>query len=233
MKAKPTSRGIRQGRDAEGQIRVLIVDDHALFRQGLRMLLETEADIRVVGEAVDGREAVKQAESLRPDVVLLDILMPDMNGLEVIPKLREKSPESKVLILTGFLEYKFIAAALEDGARGYVVKTTDPRTLAKAIRAVQAGEIWAERKVLTEFLDGLLKRVNNLRRPLPAGQEPLTAREHEIVQWVIQGMKNKEIAGRLSISEKTVKTHLSNIFRKLNVSRRVELLLDRLVDQAN
>ena len=197
------------------------------------MVLESEKDIRVVGEAADGLQALKQVESSKPDVALLDILMPDVSGLDVIPKLREKSPATKVLILTGFLDHKFIAAALQDGARGYVLKTAEPRTLAKAIRAVHAGEMWAERKVLTEFLDGLLKKINQQKRPLLKGQEPLTAREQEIVQWVIQGMRNKEIASRLKISEKTVKTHLSNIFRKLNVSRRVELLLHRLSDRAN
>lgn len=211
------------------KIRVLVVDDHALFREGLRLLLEREPDICVVGEAAGGTEALAQPETPTPDVVLLDLLMPDVSGLDILPKLREKYPEASILIVTGVLEPKFIAAALSGGARGYLAKTTPPPTLVKAIRAVHGGEIWAERRILTMFLDGLLKQVNGLRRPI-LGQEQLTAREHEIVQWVIQGMRNREIAGRLQISEKTVKTHLSNVFRKLNVNRRVELLLSRLTE---
>jgi DNA-binding NarL/FixJ family response regulator len=211
-------------------IRVLIVDDHALFREGLRLLLEKEPDIRVVGEAADGAQAVEQTEAHKPDVVLLDVLMPEVSGLDVLPRIRDKSPDTKVLIVTGFLEPNFIAAALSGGVRGYVLKTVPPATLVKAIRAVQAGEIWAERRILTMFLDRLLEKVNDRRRLAPEAQEPLTAREREIAEWVIQGMRNREIAARLQISEKTVKTHLSNIFRKLNVNRRVELLLSRLGD---
>ncbi len=197
------------------------------------MLLASEHDIRVVGEAENGLQALSMAETLKPDVLLLDIRMPEADGLQVLPGLLERSPKTKVLILTGFLDYEFIATALQGGARGYLMKTSKLGELVRAIRAVHAGEIWAERKVLTELLEGLLRRVNHLTRPRSETREALTEREHDVVQWVIQGMTNKEIATKLNISDKTVKTHLSNIFRKLNVSGRLELLLSRLVDQAS
>lgn len=214
-------------------IRVLVVDDHTLFREGLCMLLAAEDGIQVIGGAADGLQALSMAGTLQPDIMLLDIKMPDVNGLQVLHKLRTTSPRTKALILTGFLDYELIAGALGGGAKGYVMKTAQPPELVKAIRSVQAGEIWAERKVLAVFLEGLLQKVSNLNRPLSEMREALTDREHEVVQWVIQGMTNKQIAARLGISEKTVKTHLSNVFRKLNVSGRIELLLYRLVERAD
>ncbi len=210
------------------RIRVFIVSDLAILREALCMLLASEEDIRVVGESVDGQEALNGVETLKPDIVLLDIQTPELDGCEVIVRLRAKSPGTKILILARALESSFVAGALRDGAKGCLMKTAKPRELVKAIRAVQDGEMWAERKALTECLEGLLQKVNDLSRPVSVAQEALTGREHEIVQWVSQGMTNKEVATRLSISEKTVKTHVSNIFRKLNISRRLELLL---VDQ--
>jgi DNA-binding NarL/FixJ family response regulator len=211
----------------EQKIRVLVIDEHALFREGLRLILEQEPDICVVGEAADGAEALAQLEAQAPDVVLLDLLMPEASGLETLGRLREKSPTTSVLVVTSAPEPTFMAAALAGGARGYLMKSVPPATLIKAIRAVRGGEIWAERRALTTVLDGLLKRVHGARRLPLEGQELLTAREDEILQWVVQGMRNREIGERLQISEKTVKTHLGSIFRKLNVNRRVELLLSR------
>jgi DNA-binding NarL/FixJ family response regulator len=213
------------------EITVLIADDHSLFREGLRMLLEREPDIRVVGEATDGAQILDLAEALEPDILLLDVQMPH-NGLAVLPKIRDKSPKTKVLIVSGFDEEEFITTALEHGAKGYLLKTLTPADLVKAIRATHAGELWVERRVVTQVLEDLLQKVARLQRPFPENRKPLTGREQEVVKWAIQGMTNKEIAAQLGISEKTVKAHLSNIFGKLNVSRRLQLLLDQIVDRS-
>jgi DNA-binding NarL/FixJ family response regulator len=215
------------------QITVLIADDHALFREGLRMLLAQEEDILCVGEAVDGVEAVTLAEALKPDILLLDVKMPGGDGLKFLSKIRARSPGTKVLILSGFPEDEFIIEALQSGAKGYLPKTLTHADLVKAIRATHAGELWAGRRIITQVLESLLQKVMSLQRPLSEARNSLTGREQEVVNWVIQGMTNKEIAAQLGISDKTVKTHLSNIFDKLSVSRRLQLLLYQIVDQAD
>ncbi len=213
-----------------GQIRVIIADDHAVFREGLHLLLAQEADIQVVGEAIDGKQALSITEELQPDILLLDVRMPEVNGLDALPKIRAMSPGTKVLVLSGYSEDDFIVEALQHGAKGYLSKTVTAADIVKAIRATHAGELWAERKMLTQTLESLLQKVNSLYEPLTEARETLTDREREVVKWVIQGMTNKEIATQLGISEKTVKTHLSNIFSKLGVSRRLQLLLYQIVD---
>ena len=210
------------------QITVLIADDHALFREGLRMLLAQDNSIMVVGEAADGLQALNLADSLQPDILLLDVRMPEVGGLEVLPRIRAKCPMTKVLILSGFPEDELISKALEMGAKGYLLKTLTHKDLLKAIHATYAGEIWAERRVLTQILDNLRKKVDDLHGPLAETRESLTDREQEVVTWVMQGKTNKEIAAQLGISESTVKTHVSNIFSKLRVSRRLQLLLYRI-----
>jgi DNA-binding NarL/FixJ family response regulator len=214
-------------------IKVLIADDHALFREGLRMLLTQESGIQVVGEATQGDEALSMAEALEPDILLLDIRMPKVDGLTVLPKIREKSPRTKVLILSAFFEDDLIIEAMQNGAKGYLLKEATYKDLVKAIRATHAGELWAERKVLTQLLESLFQKVNDSHVPISEIRENLTEREQEIVKWVIHGMTNKEIATQLGISDKTVKTHLSNIFSKLKVSRRLELLLYRIADRTS
>lgn len=213
------------------RISVLIADDNTLFREGLRMLLAQEPAISVVGEAQDGLQAIRLAEALQPDILLLDIRMPGLGGIEALPQIREKSPRTKVLILSGFSEGELMIQALQLGAKGYLSKLLTHRDLIKAIRATYAGEVWAERKVLSEVLESLRQKMQEKNLPLSDMQETLTDREHEIVKWVIQGMTNKEIATRLGISDKTVKTHLSNIFNKLKISRRLQLVLHRIVEQ--
>jgi len=210
------------------QITVLVADDHAVFREGLCMLLSQEPDMKVVGEAVDGHQAIAMAEALRPDIMLLDVRMPRLDGLKALPRIRLKSPETKILILSGFLEDDFIVEALQNGAKGYLVKTLSTGDLLKAIRATHAGEVWAERKVLAHLLDDLLQKVNPPKLPASEARMDLTNREQEIVKWATQGLTNKEIAARLGISDKTVKTHLGNIFSKLKISRRLQLLLHRI-----
>jgi DNA-binding NarL/FixJ family response regulator len=213
------------------RITVVVADDHALFLEALRMLLQQEADIEVVGDATNGTEALELTEAFKPDILLLDIKMPELGGLDVLPKICAKSPDTKVLILSAYFEDDLIVEALQRGAKGYLPKTITGADLTKAIRVTHAGELWAERRLLTQTLEGLLQRVDNLHG---SGREPhddLTDREHEVVKWVIQGMTNKEIAAQLGISEKTVKSHLSNIFSKLKVSRRLELLLYKIADR--
>ncbi len=210
------------------QITVIVADDHALFREGLITLLSQYNDIKVVGEAADGLETVSLVEALQPDILLLDIRMPKLSGLEVLAKIRLSSPRTRTLILSGFIEDEYITEAFHHGAKGYVVKVTTHQNLVKAIRTTHAGELWAERKVLSQVVDSLLQRMEGLNSPQSALRETLTEREQEVVKWVIQGMMNKEIATQLGISEKTVKAHLSNIFSKLKVSRRLQLLLHQI-----
>lgn len=212
-------------------ITVLVADDFALFREGLVMLLTQQGNIQIVGEAADGLEAVRMAEALQPDILLLDIRMPGLGGIEALPQIREKSPGTKVLIFSGSLDDELITTALQLGAKGYLPKSLTHKDLVKAIRTTHAGEVWAERTVLTEVLESLRQTTQEINPPLSEAQETLTDREQEVVKWVIQGMTNKEIAARLGISDKTVKTHVSNIFSKLKISRRLQLVLNRIVEQ--
>lgn len=214
-------------------IRVLIVEDHALLRQGLRALLKRQKGIDLVGEAADGPHALDMVDALKPDVVLLDIRMPEMDRLHVLPELLEKSPGTKVLILTASLDYDLVATALEQGAKGYLTKTARPESLVRAVRAVHAGELWAERKVQARFIEGLLRNISCPDSRVRSLGTVLTKREKEVAKWVIQGMTNKEIATKLMVSDKTVKAHLSSVFRKLNIRRRLELLVYQPPDRVH
>jgi len=212
------------------QIRVLIADDHTLFREGLSLLLAGEPDINVVGQAADGLEALSMAEALQPDIMLLDIRMPGMSGLEVLHTIRAKSPKTKVLVLSGFFEEELLVEAFEHGAKGYLQKITTHTDLIKAVRATHSGEVWAQPKVLSQVLDSLLEKLNTPHLAMSEMHGKLTGREKEVVQRVRHGQTNKQIAADLGISEKTVKSHLSNVFGKLNIGRRLQLLLYRIAD---
>jgi len=192
------------------------------------LVLSQEESIQIVGEATDGKQSLIMTEALQPDILLLNVRLPEMNGLDALPKIRAKSPGTKVLILSSYPEDDFIVEALRRGAKGYLSKTLTRADIVKAIRVTHAGELWTERKMLTQTLESLLQKANSVAPQRP--REALTDREREIVKWVIQGMTNKEIAAQLGISDKTVKTHLSNIFGKLKLSRRLQLLLYRIVD---
>jgi DNA-binding NarL/FixJ family response regulator len=211
-------------------IRVLIAGDYALFREGLRLFLAQQEDMQVIGEATDGSQALRMAEALQPDILLLDVQMPKVGGLEILPNIRARSPRTNVLILSGVLDDTFIAEALQHGAIGYLLKTATHADLVKAIRTTHAGELWAQRRVLTQVLEHMRQQMEHMRQQIRELQGPplelpetLTDREHEIVKWAMQGMLNKEIAMQLGISEKTIKAHLCNIFRKLKISRRAQL----------
>ena len=202
---------------ADGRVRVLIADDHTVVRRGLRGFFELLGDIEVVGEAEDGRRAVALADTLLPDVVLMDIVMPAMDGIEAIARIKERHPEIEVVALTSFIEEDRVTAALEAGASGYLLKDADADEVAAAVRRAHAGEVHLDPQVARM----LAQRV---RGPYP-GQEPLTEREREVLRLVARGHSNKEIAALLDITERTARTHVSNILGKLDLASRTQAAL--------
>jgi DNA-binding NarL/FixJ family response regulator len=203
-------------------IRVVIADDHAIFREGLRKLLEGAGDIAVVGEAADGDEAVQLLNKLRPDVLLLDLRMPNKDGLGVLEEMNGQSEQTRVILVTEGENEHDVVRAMRLGARGVVWKQSASALLLKSIRKVYAGEIWLDNRMTAELIDAFKKSSDSgARREKPL----LSPREREIVQLVAQGFRNREIAEKLFISEQTVKNHLHNIFDKLGVSDRLELAL--------
>ena len=176
-----------------------------------------------VGEAADGRQVLRGAEVLQPHILLLDVRKLEQGGLELLRRIRAKSPRTKVLILADFVEENFIARALQHGAHGCALKTAPPTELIKAIRTIHAGEFWASRKLMTQVVENLRARVDEFQGSLSNMREVLTDREHEIVIWAAQGMTNNASATQVGISAKTVKTHLHHAFRKLHIRRRGQL----------
>jgi len=201
---------------AEAQISVLIADDHPIARQGIRRMLEHYGDIAVVAEAADGLEAVALSQQLRPDVVLMDLQMPRLNGVEAIEHLRERNPDTKVLIISTYDKDEFLFEGIKAGARGYLLKDVPAEELVQAVRAVSRGESLLQSVIAGKLLD----RLGRLARG-EAG-EGLTDREMDVLRLLASGARNKEIARQLTIAEKTVKFHVANIFRKLAASSRTE-----------
>jgi two-component system NarL family response regulator len=205
-------------------ISILIVDDHTLFRTGVRKMLEAEADMQVVGEAATGREALEQARKLMPDVILMDIKMPGMDGIEATRHFAREMPHVGIIFCTMFEDDELVFAGLKAGGQGYILKDADPDTMLRAIRAVAHGECLLSPSVATKVMRQFAA--------LP-GDEPgtmalcddLTEREIEVLTLVGQGLSNKEIAGQLVISEKTVKNHIGNIFSKLHICDRTQAAL--------
>jgi NarL family two-component system response regulator LiaR len=204
----------------EAKIRVLIVDDHAVVRKGVSALLSLESDMEVVGEAQDGREAVALAAQLHPDVILMDLVMPGVDGIEAIRQILAAQPDRRILVLTSFAGDDKVFPAIKAGALGYLLKDSNPDDLIRMIHQVHRGELSLQpviaRKVLQE-----------LNRPpeAPPTPEPLTERELEVLRLIAQGLNNSEIAERLVLSEATVRVHVSNILGKLHLASRVQAAL--------
>lgn len=198
----------------EKQITILLVDDHQIIREGIRGLLELENDFLVVGEAKDGKECIQKVEELKPDVMLLDINMPIMSGLEALEKLHDRGIQPKTLLLTIHDEIQYLRRAVDLGANGYVLKDSDFNTLSRAIKSVYKGEDFIDKKLLPLFNEKILYNEDETNE--------LTKREREILVLIAKGYINKEIAQHLSISEKTVKNHISNLFKKIDVSDRTQ-----------
>jgi two-component system nitrate/nitrite response regulator NarL len=205
-------------------VRIVIVDDHPIFRDGLRRLLEAEADLAVVGEAVDADEAIRLARTLSPDIVLLDVAMPRTSGLEVLQALAQM-PGGRVIILTAAIDKADIIKGLQLGARGVVLKESATGLLMKAIRIVMEGGYWVGRESVSDLLLALQSLGPPPERAASLPAFSLTQRELQIVALVVEAAGNRKIAETLAISEKTVKHHLTNIFEKLGVSSRLELAL--------
>ena len=199
-------------------IRVLLTDDHAIVRKGVRALLATERDIQVVGEAGSGAEALAQAEALHPDVILMDLVMPELDGIEATRQITSKLPGTHILVLTSFAADEKVFPAIKAGALGYLLKDSGPEELVEAIRKVHRGEPSLEptiaRKVLMEL--------SHPAKQQPLTADPLTEREFDVLRLIAKGCSNKEIALKLSVSDLTVRTHVSNILSKLHLDDRTQ-----------
>ncbi len=202
------------------KIKVMLVDDHALFRQGMRALLQSSSDIEIVGEATNGKEAIEKVSQLSPEVVLMDIAMPVMGGVEATRRIRKDNPEIGVLVLTQYEDSEYILSMLKAGAKGYIAKTATAAELVAAIRAVNKGESFLYPSATTALIKEYLTRA----RGEQSEYERLTDREREILQLVAEGRPNQEIADRLFISVKTVLRHRTSIMEKLGFHNRTELI---------
>lgn len=206
------------------KIRVLVADDHPVFREGLRQLLEQEADMECVGGTADGEEAVRLAKELLPDVAVIDVAMPKLNGIEAARQIKAACPATAILMVSAFGYESYLLAALRVGAAGYLLKSAAPRELTNAVRSVHAGEAVFDLKAASKVLHRLAAEKGEERR----GLEELQSRELEVLKLAAKGMSNKEIGRELGISERTVQSHLVNIFRKLEVGSRTEAVLHAL-----
>jgi NarL family two-component system response regulator LiaR len=204
-------------------IRILIADDHVIVRRGIKVLLDTEADMQVVGEAENGAEAVEKAAALEPDVILMDLVMPGMDGIEATRRITTEKPGCRVLVLTSFAADDKVFPAVKAGALGYLLKDSTPEQLLEAIRQVHRGEPSLEPSIARKVLQELSRPAQGT----PA-QEPLTEREGEVLRLIAQGLSNKEIAARIFVAEWTVRTHVSNILGKLHVASRTQAALHAL-----
>jgi two-component system nitrate/nitrite response regulator NarL len=204
-------------------LRIVLADDHALVREGLRHLLEANDAFEVVGEATNGAEAISAAERLKPDVLVLDVSMPRMSGLEALRELNTSANALRTLLLTAAIDRAEMLTAMQLGARGIVLKSAATEILVEAIGAVARGDYWLDRERISNFLD-VVRRLNG-PRTLSVNPYGLTERQRQIIRGVVEGLNNREIAARLSISEHTAKHHLTQIFNKTGVSTRLELAL--------
>ena len=205
------------------KIKVLIADDHPVVREGLSTMLSREQDIQVVGEAENGTEAIKKAGELQPDIILMDLRMPEVDGVEAMRQIKVKNPDMKFIVLTTYDNDEYIFKGIEAGARAYLLKDAPREELFKAIRAVHKGESLIEPAVAGKVLDRLVELSRQVRAP-----EILSEREMEVLLLIAKGTGNKLIATSLCIGESTVKTHIQNIFQKLGVSDRTEAVTEAI-----
>jgi len=205
-------------------IRVLIADDHAIVREGLRWLITTEPGMELVAEAADGSEAVQKARTLRPDVIILDLVMPQLDGVAAIGQIKRENQDARILVLTSFADDERVFAAIKAGALGYLLKDSLPKDLLQGIRDVHRGEL-AIQAAIAHKLMRELQRSARLSSEAALIQEPLTEREVEVLDLVARGLSNQEIAKRLEISERTARTHVSNILDKLHLANRTQAAL--------
>jgi len=205
-------------------IRVLIADDHSIVRKGIHALLTTENDIQVVGEVSNGKAAVQQAAVLKPDVILMDLMMPEMDGIAATAQITAQNPDVRILVLTSFAGNDQVFPAIKAGALGYLLKDSSPEELVQAIRQVYRGESWLHPTIARKVLQELSHPVDAAPASLPAGEQ-LTERELDVLRLLAQGFSNKEIAEHLVVSETTVRTHVSNILNKLHLVSRTQAAL--------
>lgn len=201
-------------------IRILIADDHTLFRAGLRLLLESEPGFQVVGQAADGIEAVMLARTLKPDVILMDLVMPRQDGIAAIAEISRENPQARILVLTGFVQDDKVFPAIKAGAQGYLLKDAEPRELIQAIR-----DVYQDKSSLSPTIARRLMRELQQPPSLPPTDRPLSARELQVLRLVAQGLSNQEIATQLMVSERTVRSHVSNILDKLHIANRTQAAL--------
>jgi NarL family two-component system response regulator LiaR len=202
-------------------IRVLIVDDHAVVREGLRTFLELQAGIEVAGEAADGEQALERVAELAPDVVVMDLVMPKLDGVGAMRELQRRGRAPRVLVLTSFLDDERLMPAIEAGAAGYLLKNVDPAELARAVRAAHAGEAMLDPTVAAR----LVERIAGRERGASTRLDQLTRREREVLDCIARGHSNKQIARELGVAEKTVKTHVGHLLAKLGVADRTQAAL--------
>ena len=206
-------------------INIVISDDHALFREGLRKLLEAEPGMRIVGEAVDGEETVKVVGQLKPHILLLDLSLPRMSGLEVLVELGKLGIDTRTIMLTAAIEREQVVEALQLGVRGIVLKHSALQVLLKSIRCVNEGQYWVGQEGVSDLIHALRRMKPSHSASGPGRNFGLSSREMEVIALIVAGYTNKDLARELGISENTAKHHLTNIFDKLGVSNRLELVL--------
>ena len=202
-------------------LRILVADDHAVVRQGLKLLINSQPDMTVVGEAADGAAVLQQAAAVEPDVVVMDLSMPGMNGLVATRALKKARPSVEVVALTRHDDETFLQEVLRAGASGYVLKQSNPMEFLKAIRAVAAGGVYLDPAMTSRVADGLLTKASVARDPTPS---PISERETDVLRLIAVGHSNKEVAAQLKISVKTVEVHKANAMKKLGLAGRVDLI---------